>query len=403
MTSNAEVLGARSYGTRLLGHTDMNGFGDGMHVNLYGDYAYVGNMGYHRGPSGYEPHRVGTTIVNIADVRAPETVGHLRTPVGTHSHKVQVVDDLLLVNYERSPAEFDSDVWTAGLKIYSLENPAEPREIGFLPMSGSGNRVGVHRMSCSSMPYVYMSGSDDGFTDQFLIIADISDPTRPREVGRYWYPGMNAAAGETPTWSEGERYACHHALLDGTTAYCGWWDAGVMVLDVADPATPVELAHLTFDDASGGRTHTTLPIPGTSLLAVTHEAVTEEPTRPLTGREPMLDTRIIDIADLSAPRELSKLPVPPRPDGLPGGTFGPHNLHEMRPGSYSSSTELFLSYFRGGVRIYDIADPASPRETAAFIPETPEKSEINDVFVDARGLIFATERFGGGLYIVERT
>ena len=30
---------------------------------------------------------------------------------------------------------------------------------------------------------------------------------------------MNQAAGETPGWEEGKRYALHHAIIAGDTAY----------------------------------------------------------------------------------------------------------------------------------------------------------------------------------------
>ena len=61
----------------------------------------------------------------------------------------------------------------------------------------------MHRITCWEAPYVYMSGSDEGYTDQFLKIVDISEPTRPQEVGRWWLPGMWAEGGEEPAWAGG--------------------------------------------------------------------------------------------------------------------------------------------------------------------------------------------------------
>jgi diacylglycerol kinase (ATP) len=42
-------------------------------------------------------------------------------------------------------------------------------------------------------PYAYMSASDEGFTDQFLLIADLSDPSNPVEVGRWHTLDLDAA------------------------------------------------------------------------------------------------------------------------------------------------------------------------------------------------------------------
>src|SRR5215831_17315472 len=164
---------------RLVGQTDLNGHGDCMHINVKDGFAFVAHMG---------ESRVGTSVVDVSDPRAPRVVAQLETPPGTHSHKVQVVDDVLLVNYERSALyESEAKTWQGGLKVFDVSTPEQPREIAFLPMAGKG----VHRMTYWQAPYAFMSGSDEGYLDQFLVIVDLSDSTRPREVGRWWFPGQH--------------------------------------------------------------------------------------------------------------------------------------------------------------------------------------------------------------------
>jgi sugar lactone lactonase YvrE len=51
-------------------------------------------------------------------------------------------------------------------------------------------------------------------------------------------------------------------------------------------------------------------------------------------------------------------------------------------------------------------DARRPREVAYFVPEAPpgrSSIQFNDILVTADGLIYVTDRFTGGLYIVERT
>ena len=120
--------------------------------------------------------------------------------------------------------------WSAGVAIYDIARPDAPRQIGFFPIEG----VGAHRVWWVGGRYAYVSALIDGFTDYILLILDISDPTRPFEVGRYWLPGMNRAAGETPTWGAGRRFALHHGLVAGDTAYACWRDGGLTILDLAD-------------------------------------------------------------------------------------------------------------------------------------------------------------------------
>src|SRR5437660_12533693 len=131
MPSNADALNMR-----LIGQTDLNGHGDCMHVNLKDGFAFVGHMG---------ESRVGTSVVDVSDPRRPRVVAQLETPPGTHSHKVQVVDDVLLVNHERSPFEPNATSWQGGLKVFDVSRPDQPREIAFLKMPGKG----VHRMTRS--------------------------------------------------------------------------------------------------------------------------------------------------------------------------------------------------------------------------------------------------------------
>src|SRR6195256_1817611 len=103
---------AAALNMHLVGQTNLNGHGDCMHVNVKDGFAFVGHMG---------ESRVGTSVVDVSDPRRPRVVAQLETPPGTHSHKVQVVGDVLLVNYERSAAfEPQATSWQGGLKVFDI-------------------------------------------------------------------------------------------------------------------------------------------------------------------------------------------------------------------------------------------------------------------------------------------
>jgi hypothetical protein len=64
------------------------------------------------------------------------------------------------------------------------------------------------------------------------------------------------------------------------------------------------------------------------------------------------------------------------------------------------------TFFNGGVRVFDLKDPFHPREVAWAVPPAPRKSpakaiQLNDVFVDDRGIVFTVDRLIGGLYAYE--
>jgi hypothetical protein len=69
----------------------------------------------------------------------------------------------------------------------------------------------------------------DGYTDAIQLIVDISEPTQPREVGRWWLPGMWRVGGEQPAWLPGKRFALHHSIVAGTAAYGAWRDGGYIL------------------------------------------------------------------------------------------------------------------------------------------------------------------------------
>ena len=83
-----------------------------------------------------------------------------------------------------------------------------------------------------------MSALIDGFTDYIFLTIDLADPRKPEVAGRWWLPGMHQAGGETPDWPQGKRYALHHAIIAGDTAYGSWRDGGLTLLDVKDRTQP---------------------------------------------------------------------------------------------------------------------------------------------------------------------
>ena len=368
-----------SAGLSLLAHHDLGGYGDGMQVLREGSALYVG----HTGTSG-----MGTTILDVTDPAHPVPVAQWPAPPHSHTHKVQVADGLLLVNHEKFPYRSpDGGGHSAGLAVYSLADPLAPRQLAFWESGGGG----VHRIVWTGGRYAHMSATPPGFRDRIWVVLDLADPARPEEAARWWWPGQGS--GEDPGWPEGHRYAAHHALLAGGRAYLGYDDAGMVVLDVADITHPQQVAHLQWD---GGSTHTCLPLSGRRLVVATDEQVHDGPHAPRRA------IRVIDVSG-GQPRVLATCPHPAGFGELPM-RFGAHNLHENRLGSYRSERLIFATYFSAGVRVYDLADPARPQEVAHWIPEPPPGqavAQLNDLFVDSSGLVWVTDRIGGGLHVLE--
>jgi hypothetical protein len=82
------------------------------------------------------------------------------------------------------------------------------------------------------------------------------------------------------------------------------------------------------------------------------------------------------------------------------GRFGAHQFREK-----IDTTLVYATWFSGGLRVVDIADPFKPREVAHYIPLPPaghESPQSNDVDVDDKGFIYLLDR-NGGLEILRMT
>jgi hypothetical protein len=405
---------------RLIGFSDQGGRPDGVQIMVSNGHAYIGHM-----------FSKGFSVVDVRDPRNPKPASYVAAPAGTWNIHLQTHDDLLLVVNAKdmfAAAEFaderayyrgqlgravgTADVkagaepsrrdWTAGLAVYDISNPAAPRRIGFMAVEGGG----IHRIWYSGGRWAYVSVLLDGFTDYIFMTVDMSDPAHPREAGRYWLPGMNQVAGERPDWPATKRYGLHHAIVHGDTAYGAWRDAGLVMMGVADRSAPRLIAHRNWSPPFGGGTHNCLPLPDRHLLVVLDEAVLDH------QEDGLKLIWIFDIRSPENPVSIATFPTPGEADYVrKGGHFGPHNIHENRPGSFISSELIFATYQNAGVRVFDIRDQYRPVEVGALVPPQPKRLvdhrpnracvvQSTDVFVDRAGLIYCTD-YNAGLYIME--
>jgi hypothetical protein len=398
---------------RIVGYSDQGGRSDGVQIMVERGFAYIGHI-----------FSKGFTIVDVRDPANPRPTAFKAAPQGTWNLHLQSHGDLLLVVNARdmfAAPEFSDERayyqgsinesirqetqtrdWTAGLTVYDISKPGNPVQIGHLPVEGGG----VHRVWYTGGRWAYMSVLLDGFTDYIFMIVDLAIPSKPVLGGRYWLPGMHLAAGETPSWESTRRFGLHHPIIHGDTAYCAWRDAGLVVLDVSDRSKPALKVHRNWSPPYGGGTHNCLPLPDRDLLVVLDEAVLDHQEDGL---------KLIWLFDTRAPENPISISTCPTPGDAPyashPGHFGPHNLHENRPGSFISSSLIFTTYQNAGIRIFNIEDAYHPKQVGALVPPPPgrvvdprpgRKAVIQsaDIFVDSAGLIYCTD-YNAGLYIVE--
>ena len=392
---------------RPLGQNDLNGFGncgEGTSLQLTRDKRRVLWLAHESAPK-------NVTAVDVTNPRKPTVITQTDLPHDKmRSNSLEVVGNLLVVAYQTT----SPGLTPAGVEIFDVEDPAKPRSIAFFDASGPSSR-GVHHLWFADGEYLHIASGAADFVprnrrdDQFYRIIDMRQPTRPREVGRWWFPGTREGDAEPepprhPRFDSG--YRAHNTNVYAKRpdrAWIGYLDGGAFILDISDKAHPKVVGRWDYHPPFQGFCHTVLPLLDRGLMVVSDEA-----TKQAGADWPKL-VWIVDIHEESKPVSISTCPLPPLKEfAKRGGRFGAHNLHENRPvpGVWISEDIVIGTFFNGGVRAFDLSDPFRPQEVAWAVPPGPRKSpmkavQINDVLVDDRGILYAVDRFTGGLYTYE--
>ena len=397
------------YKIRHVSYSDIGGRPDSVQVMFNRKHVYVGHM-----------FSDGVTILDASDPRNLKPVGWFSAGQYTRTHHLQVSDDLLLLanganivamqSYDNLRGYFENALvdsitnkkkFRSGLSIHDISKPNEMREIAFLEIPG----FGINRLWWTGGRYAYLAVHFDGYTDHILAIVDLQNITKPEIVSKWWLPGMHRAGGEPSTLAPGKRVALHHMIVAGDRGYGAWRDGGFTVHDLSDKSTPKLLSRINWSPPFPGGTHTPLPLPGRNLAVVADEANAEKCAKGL------FHTFILDVRVPQNPVPIATLPTPTGRDFCGIGTFGPHNLHENRPGSFQSEETIFATYNIAGVRVFDIRDQFAPKEIASWVPPTPKKlidprpnvslaAKSADIFVQKDGLLFVSD-WNAGLNVLQ--
>jgi hypothetical protein len=297
-----------------------------------------------------------------------------------------------------------------GVLVWSVADPARPALLGAWDAGGTG----THRNFYAGGRYAHLAANAKGFRGHRYVSLDLADPAHPVEVGSWHLPEQVLASGVAP---EREGYYLHGPVhVVGARAYLPYGVGGAIILDVSDPSRPREVGRLRPDPSLGSvqGVHSFVPIPERRLAVINSEAH-EERCRPDPGRA---YAALVDLRDESAPRLLSFFPAPEPPEGAPfasfcerGGRAGPHNQHHDNglPHLFHSDHLVYIAHFNAGLRLYDTSDPERVREVGYFVPPDPERrfgvfptelvTQTEDVIVDARGYAFLSDK-NQGLHVV---
>jgi len=389
---------------KLLAQTDLGGFGgmgEGMSVQIAKDGRRIIWLAHESAPKNF-------TAVDVSDPRKPKVVVQTDLPQPyMRSNSLELSGDIMAVAYQtRTPGQRP-----AGFELFDVSVPERPRSISFFDCSGPASR-GVHQLWFCDGEYVHMAAGAHDFEpahpldDQFYRCVDVRNPSKPVEVGRWWMPGTRKGETPLPRHALDKGYRAHNTNVyprRGDRLYLCYIDGGVFVMDISDKSRPRPVAHWSNSPPYTGFTHTAVPFFDRGLIIVTDES-TEDGAVDWPKLIWILDAR--EEANLVP---IATCPMPPvEAYRNRGGRFGAHNIHENPPvpTAWQSQDIVFGTFFNGGLRGYDISNPYQPKEVATFVPPAPRGTpvgavQLNDVFVDERGIVYTVDRHTGGLYVLE--
>jgi hypothetical protein len=393
---------------RQLAHHSLDGFGgmgEGMSMQLTKDGRRILWMAHESAPKNY-------TAVDVTDPKTLKIVARADLPHNRmRSNSLETVGDILAIAYQTQQTG-DPE---AGVELLDISTPENPKRIAFFDRSGPNSR-GVHQLWFADGEYIHMSSGSadsrptDPKDDQFYQCIDVRNSSKPVEIGRWWLPGTQEGDNEAPpTRHSGDSidsgFRPHNTNVypqRPDRVYMGYLDGGMIVLDIADKAHPQMVSRWDYHPPNPGFTHTVVPFFERNLLVVSDEA-----TRNDGGDWPKL-VWIVDNRAEENPVPIATCPLPPvEVFSRRGGRFGAHNLWENLPkeGCWKSENIVLGTFFNGGLRAFDLSNPYQPKEVAYFAPQVANAPtgacQINDVFVDDRGIVFCVDRHVGGLYALE--
>lgn len=373
----------------------------------------------------------GLHVIDVTDPANPVTLRRIPAPRNTLEIQVTVNGDLMITGMSRTftteetsgrvpdptlaiqPPTPAHRAYSEGLRLWSLSDPANPREVSRWSAGG----LGVHRNLYPGGQYAYISTTAPGFRGFFLVILDVSDPANPREVSRWWRPGQRA--DETPGALVPGFHGPAFPSADGRTLVLPY-TPGVVTLDVSDPVHPTQIGALDMvppiADTGTQSIHTAIPLDDGRLIYFNSESKAPNCNEAWQGA---------GLIDNSNPRQPQLLSIFPRPQPIPGlsyadfcdkgGRFGPHNASNEAPSSSVAATGdlIYLTYFNAGLRVFDVSNPRSPLESGWFMPPNPARpiqsqvgsltvNQTQDVLVDTRGYAYITDS-AWGIWIVRYT
>ena len=346
---------ALPFASRVASATSQDAYGPLASVDLPGaKEAVVGDDG----DTAYVATTDGFATVDVSDPENPSVLVQASSLLADREngpmvgiYDVKVDGDTMIAVGPANPVQ--EDVFE-GMAVYDVSDPAAP-ELRAAYETGHA----IHNAYLDG-DTAYLTGTR--VRNSPVIVVDVSGD-EPTELARW------SRVDHDEAWAE-VRNSNHDLYVHEDTLYVAHWDAGTWLVDVSDPSQPEYVNHFghysledlrELDDPQTG-----IELPGNahyvavnddaSLLACGAEAWDVSPDDGSQDAPGGID--IWDVSDPQNPEKLSFVEPPPSPDPSYQGTWTTSHNFDF------DGDRLYTSWYRGGVKVHDVSDPANPEELA---------------------------------------
>ncbi|HWH09306.1 MAG TPA: hypothetical protein VNX21_08905, partial [Candidatus Thermoplasmatota archaeon] len=304
-------------------------------------------------PAGADP-APGMSLL-LADVKDPASPRVLSvTPFaggGVESVALTPDDRLAFVGTEFS----NGGIWTV-----DVADPASPRVLAFTPVPTEGPHnvryaeVEGRRLLLASVSHVQTALNVLGFPQDPLPVGphlrvdvfEMTDPARPLTLLSSYAPGDDEGL-DGPAIVH-DAVLQRHPRTGQPLMYVANWDRGLRIVDLTDPAAPVEVGRFTDASPSGMLTiHTAKPMP--APIGDRHYAIATSQCAYSPDKECHL--RVVDVTDPAAPTLAATWTLPESPHG----TLYTTEIFDV------DATRVVVPWRHGGTWTLDLSDPTRPR------------------------------------------
>lgn len=385
----------------------------------------IGYFGGYNGP----PILFGALIADVTDPEDMRFLSFVACQAGTRCPYIRVNNDkkILIGTHDTNasnPTPAPAGGAFAGVSFTDVSDPANPKPLGFFVTARGGSTHGMeiddrYAYICASMPETAHQNVQGlrRSQNQEVVIVDYINPTNPVLAGRFHIKGNHV--GETRDFMDDRNVdgsfqvnQCHEIHVHGDRLYVAYRDAGALVVDITNRATPTIISRLDyvppFHGGGLGAAHSYMPLAQMddhmpAKLAVLTDEIFSCP--PGFGR-------VVDITTLQNPLFISNYRMPHIDDNYDreAGEFvcppeSQESIHHPWL-DFRTTGLVYQAWYNQGLRAWDFSNPFLPREIGYYVsPNYQAPGEVGrhtrEAYQDPdTGLIWVTDGNGGGITVL---